>query len=106
MRPTSTHSASSACWGRAGHWPRPATKLPRRCACSTARALWRGTALSDFAFEPFAQTEIARLEELRLIAAEEWLEAELALGRHAVLVPEVEALVAAHPLRERLRALR
>ena len=71
----------------------------------TARALWRGAALSDFVFEPFAQSEIARLEELRLVAAEEWLEAELALGRHAVLVPEVESLVAAHPLRERLRAL-
>ena len=69
-----------------------------------ARALWRGTALSDFAFEPFAQAEIARLEELRLLATEEWLEAELALGRHAVLVAELEALVSAHPLRERLRA--
>lgn len=70
-----------------------------------ARALWRGNALSDFAFEPFAQAEIARLEELRLVLAEEWLAVELALGRHAVVVPDVEALVAAHPLRERLRAL-
>ena len=71
----------------------------------TARALWRGDTLSEFAFEPFAQTEIARLGELRLVAAEECFEAELALGQHAVLVPEVEALVGAHPLRERLRAI-
>jgi DNA-binding SARP family transcriptional activator len=73
------------------------------CLC-TARALWRGPALSDFAYEPFAQAEIVRLEELRLITTEEWLEAELALGRHSAVVPELEALVGAHPLRERLRA--
>jgi DNA-binding SARP family transcriptional activator len=67
-------------------------------------ALWRGLPLADFAYERFAQLEIARLEELRLIATEERIEAELALGRHAGLVGELETLVAEHPLRERLRA--
>ncbi len=65
--------------------------------------LWRGPALADFAYEPFAQGEIARLEELRVLALEERLEADLASGRAAELVGELEALVGAHPLRERLR---
>jgi DNA-binding SARP family transcriptional activator len=68
-----------------------------------ALALWRGPALADLAYEPFAQTEIARLEELRLTAFEERAEAELALGRHSALAADLEALVARHPLRERLR---
>ncbi len=66
--------------------------------------LWRGPALADFAYEPFAQAEIARLEELRFVAGEERIEADLALGRHAELVGELEALVAESPLRERPRA--
>jgi DNA-binding SARP family transcriptional activator len=69
-----------------------------------ALALWRGPALADLAFEPFAELEVGRLEELRASAGEELAEAELSLGRHADVVPELEALVAAHPLRERLRA--
>jgi YVTN family beta-propeller protein len=69
----------------------------------SALALWRGPALADLAYEPFAQTEIARLEELRLTALEDRIEADLALGRHAELVPELESLVARQPLRERLR---
>ena len=76
-------------------------------AAETLRAalnLWRGPPLADYAAEPFAQGEIARLEELRLSALEERIEADLALGRHAELVPELEALVREHPLRERLRA--
>ena len=68
-----------------------------------ALALWRGPALADFAYESFAQTEIARLDELQLTALEERLEADLALGRHTELIGELEALVARHPLRERLR---
>jgi class 3 adenylate cyclase len=68
-----------------------------------ALSLWRGPALADFAYEPFAQTEIARLEELRTVALEERIEADLALGRHAELVSELEALVEVHPLRERPR---
>ena len=66
-------------------------------------ALWRGPALADLAYEVFVQPDIARLEEMRLDAVEERIDAELALGRDAELVGELEALVAAEPLRERLR---
>jgi DNA-binding SARP family transcriptional activator/Flp pilus assembly protein TadD len=69
-----------------------------------ALGLWRGPALADFLYEPFAQTEIARLEELRLDAVEARIDADLALGRRAELVSELEALVQAHPLREHPRA--
>ncbi|HEU0245523.1 MAG TPA: BTAD domain-containing putative transcriptional regulator, partial [Gaiellaceae bacterium] len=69
-----------------------------------ALALWRGPALADFLYEPFAQTEIARLEELRTVVLEERIDADLALGRDAELVSELEALVQAQPLRERPRA--
>ena len=67
-----------------------------------ALGLWRGPALADVAYESFAQSDITRLEELRLVALEERVEADLALARHADLVPELEALVKDHPLRERL----
>jgi DNA-binding SARP family transcriptional activator len=70
-----------------------------------ALALWRGSALADFTYAPFAQGEIARLEELRLVALEDRAESELGLGQDARLVSELEALVRAHPLRERPRAL-
>ena len=66
--------------------------------------MWRGPPLADFAYEQFAQPEIARLAELRLLTLEERIEADLALGRHAALVPELETLVREHPARERLRA--
>jgi DNA-binding SARP family transcriptional activator len=69
----------------------------------SALALWRGAALADVAYEPFAQGEIGRLEELRLALLEERIEVDLALARHADLVGELEALAAEHPLRERLR---
>jgi DNA-binding SARP family transcriptional activator len=69
-----------------------------------ALALWRGEPLGGLAYEPFAQREIARLEELRIAARELLVEARLALGRHAELVGELERLVAEHPYRERLRA--
>jgi DNA-binding SARP family transcriptional activator len=68
-----------------------------------ALGLWRGPPLADLAFESFANVEIARLEELRTAAREELIGAELELGRHSQLIPELEALVAEHPLRERLR---
>jgi DNA-binding SARP family transcriptional activator len=68
-----------------------------------ALVLWRGPPLADLAYESFAQTEIARLEELRMAALEQRIEADLQLGRHADLIGELEALVAQHPLRERLR---
>jgi YVTN family beta-propeller protein len=69
-----------------------------------AEKLWRGRPLADLEFEPFARVEVERLEELRLAAVEARIEAELALGRDTALVPELEALVGEHPLRERLRS--
>jgi DNA-binding SARP family transcriptional activator len=69
-----------------------------------ALALFRGSPLSDFAYERFAQDEIKRLEELQVAALEDRIDADLALGRQAELVPELEALVHRHPLRERLRS--
>jgi DNA-binding SARP family transcriptional activator len=68
-----------------------------------ALALWRGPPLADLAFETFAQTEIRRLEELRLDALEARIDADLELGEGATLVSELEALVALYPVRERLR---
>ena len=76
---------------------------PALAALEEALSLWRGTPLSEFVYERFAQREIGRLEELRQAALEERFEAHLALGRGADLVGELEALVAEHPLRERLR---
>ena len=63
--------------------------------------LWRGEALADFTYEPFARSAIERLEELRLAALEQRIEADLQLGRHAGVTAELEQLVAEHPLRER-----
>jgi DNA-binding SARP family transcriptional activator len=68
-----------------------------------ALSLWQGPALADFRYEPFAQAEIVRLEELRLTCVEERVEADLALGLASVLVAELQRLVSEHPIRERLR---
>jgi DNA-binding SARP family transcriptional activator len=68
-----------------------------------ALQLWRGPPLADFAYEGFAQNETARLEELRLTALEERIEAQLELGAAAELVGELEQLVRENPLRERPR---
>jgi DNA-binding SARP family transcriptional activator len=68
-----------------------------------ALALWRGRALVDALDAPAIEAEARRLEELRLVALEERIDADLELGRHAELVGELESLVAAEPLRERLR---
>jgi predicted ATPase/DNA-binding SARP family transcriptional activator len=76
-------------------------------AAETLRAaldLWRGAPLADLAWEPFAHAEVARLEELRLAALEDRIDADLALARHGQLIPELERLVVEEPLRERLRA--
>jgi len=82
---------------------RGAAPRERRELLVQALSLWRGPALADFAFEQFAQAEIRRLEELRLVAVEERIDADLELGRHGDVVGELEALAAAHPLRESLR---
>jgi DNA-binding SARP family transcriptional activator len=82
----------------AGDAPTAAERLRR------ALGLWRGPALADFAYEPFAQAEIARLEDGRLAAVEDRIDADLALGRHTEVTGELEALIAEHPYRERLRA--
>jgi DNA-binding SARP family transcriptional activator len=68
-----------------------------------ALSLWQGPALADFRYEPFAQAEIVRLEELHLTCLEERIEADLALGLANVLVAELRRLVSEHPVRERLR---
>src|SRR6185295_4758220 len=76
-----------------------------RAAAATlhhALDIWRGPALADFLYEPFAQSEIARLEELRLACTEDRIDADLAGGRQDALVAELEVLTRAHPLRERL----
>ena len=82
-----------------------AAGAPSRAAAELRKALelWRGAPLADFRHEPFAHTEIDRLEELRAEVVEDRIEADLALGRHADVVSELEALVAEHPLRERLQ---
>ena len=72
-------------------------------ALTEALSLWRGAPLADLDSTGRAHAERLRLEELRLSALEDKFEAELALGRHAELVPELEALVVENPLRERLR---
>jgi DNA-binding SARP family transcriptional activator len=73
-----------------------------RAWLEAALELWRGPALADFSYENFAQSEIARLDEVRMAALEYRIEADLRLGEHAALIPELEALVHEHPLRERL----
>src|SRR4051794_26276423 len=69
-----------------------------------ALALWRGPALAELAYAPFAQDEIARLEERRLEALDALAEADLAAGRHRELAGELQRRAAEHPLRERTRA--
>jgi predicted ATPase/DNA-binding SARP family transcriptional activator len=70
---------------------------------SAGLELWRGPALADFTYERWSQSEIGRLEELRLVAREELLEGRLALGQHAEVVGELEAMIREQPLRERPR---
>src|SRR4051794_34558247 len=68
-----------------------------------ALGLWRGPPLAEFGDEPFVRVEAGRLEDMRLAALEERIDADLALGRHAELVGELELLIAEQPQRERLR---
>jgi DNA-binding SARP family transcriptional activator len=83
---------------------RQAEPLVAAATLREALALWRGPPLADFAYEPFAQIEIARAEEQRLLALETRIDADLALGRHEELVPELEAIVGREPLHERFRS--
>ena len=79
---------------------------PERAVSALERALslWRGAPLADLSYERFAQSEIARLEDLRVMALEQLIEAKLALGRHADVIGQLETLIAQHPYREALRA--
>ena len=93
-------SSSSSPRGRASR--RPAARKAAG-ALDRALALWRGAALADVAYEPFAQAAISALHELRITALEQQIETDLALGRHAEVVGRLPALIADHPYRERLR---
>jgi len=85
------------------HDARGAVPQVRRDTLERALGLWRGPALAEFTFEQFAQAEIRRLEELRVVALGERIDADLELGRHGDVVGELEALVQQHPLRETFR---
>jgi hypothetical protein len=100
-RRRSTRDASRS-WQR-GHRALRAGDPATAASHRRGGGLWRGDALEGFAHEPWATAEAARLEELRLTTLEDWLAASLELGEHDRLVPELEALVHRHPLRERLR---
>src|SRR5437867_1519716 len=82
---------------------RGATLEERPEILADALSMWRGPALADFTYEPFAQRAIAALEELRTQAIEDRVEAELSLRRGGDLVAELEEVIAANPFRERLR---
>jgi DNA-binding SARP family transcriptional activator len=79
---------------------------PERAASTLADALalWRGAALAELAYEPFAEREVARLDDLRIAAMERQIEAKLALGEHAEVISQLESLIADYPYREGLRA--
>ena len=97
--PTGSRRSSS----RDGSYGRPAMSEAAASRLEEALALWRGPALADLAYEEAAREEIARLDELRIAAVEERIDADLDCGRHAELIPELQGLVGQHPSRERLR---
>ena len=99
----STRTASSGCSPRAAASSPPAARSAPSGAFERALALWRGAPLADLAYEPFAQAEIGRLDELRSAALEQHIEADLALGRHADVVGRLPALIRDYPHREQLR---
>jgi DNA-binding SARP family transcriptional activator len=80
-----------------------ATPEARSAKLSAALGMWRGPALADFTYEPFAQRAIAALDELRIQAIEHRFEADLTLGRGGELVAALEEVIAAQPFREQLR---
>ena len=81
---------------------RRASPKERRELLRRALDLWRGPPLAEFAFEDWAQAEIRRLGELRLVALEERIETDIELGHPADVAPELESLTGEHPLRERV----
>ncbi|HET6175209.1 MAG TPA: BTAD domain-containing putative transcriptional regulator [Gaiellales bacterium] len=83
---------------------RSSEPMARATALAQALALWRGPPLADFTYDRFAAEAIGRLEEARVAALEERIAADLELGRETQLIGELRALIAEHPLRERLRA--
>jgi DNA-binding SARP family transcriptional activator len=78
---------------------------PERAAAKLTEALslWRGDPLADLTYASFAQSEISRLEEMRLAALEDRIEADLQRGRHASVIGDLERLISSEPLRERPR---
>ena len=84
---------------RGGSWAAAADQA------RAALALWRGEPLADVESQALALSEMPRLAELRLQAAELRIDAELRLGRHGAVIAELQRLAAAHPLREHLHAL-
>src|SRR5260370_441747 len=101
-----TEQAHVACYERLVDAANPALKQGdlEQCARLVGQAIdqWRGSALADMSDHPWSIGEARRLEELRLAAEEDRIEAALALGGHSELIPELESLVTMHPLRERL----
>jgi DNA-binding SARP family transcriptional activator len=69
-----------------------------------ALGLWRGPALADLQLSPALREEATRLDDRRLSVYEDWFEAELLLGNHAEVLEQIESVIRAHPLRERLRS--
>jgi DNA-binding SARP family transcriptional activator/tetratricopeptide (TPR) repeat protein len=84
------------------HDARPLPPAERSAALRDALALWRGPPFADLSYESFLQGEIARLDELRLTALEDRIEAEIELGGHDDVIPDAARLAAQHPDRERL----
>ena len=80
---------------------------PAEASADLGRALelWRGSAMANVTDTPAIAAERVRLNERRLAALEAWLRAGLACGRHEMVIPELESLVVAHPLREHFREL-
>ncbi|HET6683294.1 MAG TPA: BTAD domain-containing putative transcriptional regulator [Gaiella sp.] len=85
---------------------RTASPAEKRMLLMRALALWRGPPLAEFAFEAWAETEARRLDDLRLVAVEERIGADIELDRPADVVAELDALARDHPLRERVCELR
>ena len=100
----STCTASRPCWTRGVVSSVPATLRSPAVTLRQALDVWRGDAYAEFAHEEWVLPEAQRLEELRVIAVERLVDAELACGRSAESIARLETLVAEHPLREGFRS--